>query len=153
ASVAARGPFGELGPWQSRQTSLPGLRKLPSYAVPCASWQVKHVTPCVYMRLVTKSLPCIRFLWAVPSAKCVNVVSPSLCSSRLHTSLSFRVTSYPMGQSEYLPAMGFFTGRPCELHWMHTSLAATATRRAALTIWPGGCFACSLPGPWQRSQP
>ena len=42
---------------------------------------VKQVTPRVYIRLCTKSLPCIRFLCAVPSGKCVNVSSPSLCSS------------------------------------------------------------------------
>jgi suppressor of ftsI len=34
------------------------------------------VTPRVYITLCTKSLPWIRFLWAVPSAKCVNVDSP-----------------------------------------------------------------------------
>ena len=32
-------------------------------------------------RLWTKSLPCMRFLCAVPSGKWVKLVSPSLCSS------------------------------------------------------------------------
>ena len=59
-----------------------------SLSVPCASWQLKQVTPCAYMRLDTKSLPCMRFLWAVPSAKCVKVVSPSLCSSSFQKSPS-----------------------------------------------------------------
>ena len=57
------------------------------WAVPCESWQLKHVTPRRYIRLCTKSLPCMRFLCAVPSAKCVNVVSPSLCSSSSQKSL------------------------------------------------------------------
>ena len=52
-------------------------------SVPCGSWQLKQVTPRAYIRLWTKSFPCMRFLCAVPSAKCVKVVSPSLCSSSL----------------------------------------------------------------------
>ena len=71
-----------FGPWQSRHISLPGLtqhrRRWPCRA---RSWQLKQVTPRAYIRLCTKSLPCMRFLCAVPSGKCVNVVSPSLCSS------------------------------------------------------------------------
>ena len=53
-------------------------RSMASLSDPCGSWQLKQVTPRSYIRLVAKSLPCIRFLCAVPSAKCVNVVSPSL---------------------------------------------------------------------------
>jgi hypothetical protein len=52
-----------------------------------------------YMRLVTKSFPCIRFLCAVPSAKCVNVVSPSLCSSSCQKSAKFKPIWKPTGQS------------------------------------------------------
>ena len=59
---------------------MAGFHKSALLSVPCASWQLKQLTPCVYMRLVTKSLPCMRFLWAVLRRN-VNVVSPSLCSS------------------------------------------------------------------------
>src|SRR5471030_1893546 len=81
STVAVCGPLGALGPWHSRHITLAGFSRSAWFAVPCTSWQLKHVTPRVYMTLVTKSFPCIRFLCAVPSAKCVNVVSPSLCSS------------------------------------------------------------------------
>ena len=57
------------------------FRQVGIVAVPCTSWQLKQVTPRVYITLCTKSLPCMRFLCAVPSAKWVNVVSPGLCSS------------------------------------------------------------------------
>src|SRR6202051_4872960 len=56
--------------------TLEGFSNSPSFAVPCTSWQLEQVMPCVYITLFTKSLPCIRFLWAAPSAKWVKVVSP-----------------------------------------------------------------------------
>ena len=64
-----RGPFGEFGPWHVRQRSRAGLIRSALFAVPWTSWQLKQVTPRVYITLCTKSLPCIRFLCAVPSAK------------------------------------------------------------------------------------
>src|SRR5579884_3745348 len=82
STVGARGPFGEFGPWHSRHRTFAGLIRSALLPVPCTSWQSKQVMPRVYMTLVTKSLPCMRFLCAVPSAKCVKVCSPGLCSSR-----------------------------------------------------------------------
>ena len=41
---------------------------------------------------LTKSLPCMRFLCAVPSGKCVKLVSPSLCSSSCQKSARFNPT-------------------------------------------------------------
>ena len=67
-----------------------GLMRSALLPVPWTSWQLKHVTPRVYITLCAKSFPCIRFLWAVPSAKCVNVCSPSLCSSSSQKSCSLR---------------------------------------------------------------
>ena len=90
--VAARGPFGEFGTWHSRHITLAGFSKSALFEVPCTSWQLKQVIPCVYIKLVTKSFPCIRFLCAVPSAKWVNVVSPSLCSSSFQNLLRSRPT-------------------------------------------------------------
>jgi hypothetical protein len=80
--VGARGPFWLLGPWQLKHIFLAGFRSIASFADPCASWQLKQVTPRVYIRLCTKSFPCIRFLWAVPSGKCVNEFSPSPVPSK-----------------------------------------------------------------------
>ena len=52
------------------QTSLTGLiEDRRCSPVPCTSWQLKQVTPRVYITLCTKSLPCIRFLCAVPSGE------------------------------------------------------------------------------------
>jgi hypothetical protein len=59
----------------------------------------EHVMPRRYIRLCTKSLPCIRFLCAVPSAKWVNVVCPSGCSSSGQKSRRCGPTRYPTGQS------------------------------------------------------
>src|SRR3982751_1693173 len=78
--VAARGPFGDIGPWQDRQRSRAGLIRSALCGVPCTSWQLKQVTPRLYIWLCTKSLPCIRFLCAVPSAEWVNDVVPRVCS-------------------------------------------------------------------------
>ena len=64
------------------------IRSARRSACRATSWQLKQVTPRAYITLCTKSLPCIRFLCAVPSAKCVNVVSPSLCSSSFQKSFS-----------------------------------------------------------------
>src|SRR5947207_14870257 len=78
--VVVWGPFGEFGPWHWRHTTLAGFRRSALFSVPWTSWQLKQVTPRAYIRLVTKSLPCIRFLCPVPSGKCVNVVSLSYFS-------------------------------------------------------------------------
>jgi len=69
--------------------TLAGFSSCALLSVPCTSWQEKHVMPCEYIALCTKSLPCMRFLCAVPSAKCVKVVSPSLCSSSCQKSRRF----------------------------------------------------------------
>src|SRR4029077_9390105 len=90
STVAVCGPFGDLGPWHCRHTTLAGLSRSAVFCVPCTSWHEKQVTPRVYITLCTKSFPCIRFLCAVPSAKCVKVVSPSLCSSSSQKSESFK---------------------------------------------------------------
>src|SRR2546423_15627603 len=119
--LAACGPFGEFGPWHVRHRSLAGLTRSALLPVPCTSWQLKQVTPRVYITLCTKSFPCIRFLCAVPSAKCVNVVSPSLCSSSSQKSDSLRPTRKPTGQSYTLPSIDFTSGCPCECHCTLTS--------------------------------
>src|ERR1700686_660262 len=90
--LAACGPFWVLGPWQVKQSALPGSRTIAWLSVPCGSWQLKQVTPRAYIRLSTKSLPCMRFLCAVPSAKCVKLPSPSLCSSSCQKSARFKPT-------------------------------------------------------------
>ena len=78
--VAACGPFCVFGPWQARQTLLPGLRSIASLSVPCGSWQLKQVTPRAYIRLGTKSLPCMRFLCAVPSGEMGEASSRPACA-------------------------------------------------------------------------
>src|SRR6185436_10258637 len=110
------GPFGEVGLWQLKQMSRAGLIRSASFGVPCESWQLEHVTPRRYITLCTKSLPCMRFLCAVPSAKCVKVVSPSLCSSSSQYFFSSSPWLNPTGQSKYLPSIGLVSGLPCEWH-------------------------------------
>ena len=60
--LAACGPFGDDGPWHVRHTCPAGLIRSALLPVPCTSWQLKQVTPRLYIALCTKSLPCIRFL-------------------------------------------------------------------------------------------
>ena len=55
------------------QTLAPASIRVGVVRCRATSWQLKQVTPRVYIALCTKSLPCIRFLCAVPSAKWVNV--------------------------------------------------------------------------------
>ena len=63
----------------ARQAHFVGrLERCALCRVPWTSWQLEQVTPCVYITLCTKSLPCIRFLCAVPSGKMREVVSPEL---------------------------------------------------------------------------
>src|SRR5215831_14429452 len=50
--VGARGPFGEFGPWHSRHITFAGFNRSALLAVPWTSWQLKHVTLCVYITLV-----------------------------------------------------------------------------------------------------
>src|SRR5450755_2969231 len=73
-----KGPVWAFGAWQVRQRELPFARSIDTLSFPWGSWHEKHVTPRVYIRLWTKSLPCIRFLCDVPSGNCVKLVSPGL---------------------------------------------------------------------------
>jgi hypothetical protein len=54
--VPVCGPFGDLGPWQVRQTRRADLIRSALFGVPCGSWQLAHVTPRVYIRLWMKAL-------------------------------------------------------------------------------------------------
>ena len=86
-----RGPFREPGAWQSRHISFAGFRSCALFSVPWTSWQLKQVTPRRYITLWTKSFPCIRFLCAVPSGKCVNVCLAQFVIFELPVILQLRV--------------------------------------------------------------
>ena len=107
-----------------------GLIRSALFAVPCTSWQLKQVTPRVYITLCTKSLPCIRFLCAVPSGKCVNVVSPELVLLELPEVLQVRRPgeSRPASRSTARrsdsSAAGPASGTGCTCRWRGRSRAA-----------------------------
>src|SRR3954447_12503684 len=50
-NVAVCGPMGDFGPWHSRQTTLAGLMRSAGFSVPCTSWQLEHMIPCVHNTL------------------------------------------------------------------------------------------------------
>jgi hypothetical protein len=69
-----------------------GFNKPALLAVSCTSGQLKHVMPHVHTA-DHKSFPCILLLCAVPSAKCVNVVPPGLCSSSVENLFKTHIES------------------------------------------------------------
>ena len=138
-----------------RQSSLAGLIRSALLPVPCTSWQLKQVTPRVYIRLCTKSLPCIRFLCAVPSAKCVNVVSPSLCSSSFQKSFRLRALLKPDRPVVVLAFDRIRQRLPLRMALDAGVVGADEVelRRIDDVRCASDCRTCSLPGPWHRSQP
>ena len=69
--LAACGPFCEFGPWQVRQSALPGLRSIARIVRAVRIVAGEAGDAARVHQALTKSLPCMRFLCAVPSAKCV----------------------------------------------------------------------------------
>ena len=72
---------GYWGRGTSRQSALPGSRTIAWLSVPCGSWQPKQVTPRAYMRLCDEIVSLHSVFVRGPVGECVNLVSPSLCSS------------------------------------------------------------------------
>ena len=84
----------------------------------------QQVTPRVYIRLCTKSLPCIRFLCAVPSREVRERRLAELVLLELPEVLQVQ----PDAEADRPVVVrarrsDSSSGWPCEWHWMQTSLA------------------------------
>ena len=108
----------------------------------------------MYIALWTKSLPCIRFLCAVPSGKCVNVVSPGLCSSSSQKSFSVQADAEPDRPVVVPPFDRVDVRLALRVALEAGVVGAIGSSRAGLTIVARtGRATWSLPGPWHFSQP
>ncbi len=97
----------------------------------------------------------MRFLWAVPSGKWVKVVSPSLWSSSLpeigevqaHVEAHRPVVILAFDRVVERPPLGM------ALDAGVVGVDVVEAGRIDDGLARAGCATCSLPGPWQRSQP